>query len=47
MGQVRVKEKVEMPEGRIAVVVVLLQEQLRSSHSKRVTAQKHQMLFSE
>lgn len=29
MGQVRVKEKVEMPEGCIAVVVVLLKEQLQ------------------
>lgn len=30
MGQVRVKEKVEMPEGCVAVVVALLKEQLRS-----------------
>lgn len=30
MGQVRVKEKVEMPEGRVAAIVVLLKERLKS-----------------
>lgn len=35
-----------MPEGRVAVVVVLLKEQLRS-RSKSVTAQTHLMLFFE
>lgn len=31
MGQVWVEEKVEMPEGHVAVVFVLLKEQLGST----------------